>query len=114
MTKRVLTLLVGQDDGIVQSYFGIEHEGRLWLVTRWLIERATQEAVPERMIRVDSLDQPPQAGEPGGKFDFVVPLLPKSVIEGLTQDMPGFEVRSLPTTPRVRRSDLYMLPSHFA
>ena len=113
MTKKVLTLLVGLDDGIVQTYFGIEHEGKLWLVTSWLIENATQEGVPERMIRVDSLHPPPQKCEPGGKFDYANILLPRAVIEGVSQDIPGYEVQSLPDSPRVRRSDLYILPSVF-
>lgn len=43
----VLTLLVGLDDGTVESYFGIKHEGKLWLVTAWLVDRATGDATPE-------------------------------------------------------------------
>ena len=113
MTRKVLTLLVGLDDGIVQPYFGIEHEGKLWLVTSWLIETATQEGAPERMIRVDALDPQPQKCDPGGKFDYANILLPRSVIEGVSQDVRGYEVRSLPDSPRVRRSDLYILPSIF-
>lgn len=100
-----LTLLVGRDDGVVQPYYGIFHEEKLWLVTAWLIDRATQEAVPERMIRVDSY----QKGD--GRFDYVNVLLPKAVIEGTSQDTPGFEVRSLPDSPKVHRRDLKMLPS---
>ena len=113
MTKKVLTLLVGLDDGVVQAYFGIEHESKLWLVPSWLIETATQEATPERMIRVDSLNPQPQKCSPGEKWDYVNILLPRAVIEGVSQEAPGFEVKSLPDSPRVRRSDLYMLPSIF-
>ena len=111
--KKVLSLLVGRDDGVVQSYFGIEHEGKLWLVTAWLIDRGTGEATPERMIRVDSLPQKIQKCEPGGRFDYANIQLPKAVIEGASQETPGFEVRSLPDSPRVHRSDLFELPSVF-
>lgn len=110
MRRRVLTLFVGLDDGRARAYFGVAHEGKTWLVTRWLIDRARQEAVPERMIRVDSLSPRPLEHEPGDLFDFSNILLPIRVIEGLTQEAPGYEVRSLPSSPRVHLSDLYMLP----
>lgn len=106
-----LTLAVGLDDGCVESYFGVEHEGGLWLVTAWLIDLASGDATPERMIRLDSLEQPPQRCPPGERFDFVVPLLPKAVIHGLGEETPGFEVRSLPATPKVAASLLKPLPS---
>ena len=106
----ILTLVVGRDDGVVLPYYGIEHEGKLWLVTAWLIDRATGEAKPERMIRVDALVPKIQKCDPGGKFDYANILLPKAVIEGVSQDTPGFEVRSLPDSPRVHRSDLFQLP----
>lgn len=107
----ILNLLVGRDDGVVCPYYGIEHEGKLWLVTAWLIDRATGVAKPERMIRVDALERPPQKCDHGGKFDYVIQLLPKAVIEGVYQETPGFEVRSLPDLPTVHRSDLKTLPS---
>lgn len=65
----ILTLVVGRDDGMVLPYFGIEHEGKLWLVTAWLIDHATGVAKPERMIRVDALSPKIQKCDPGGKFD---------------------------------------------
>lgn len=112
MRRRVLSLLVSRDDAVVQSYFGIEHEGALWLVTAWLIDRASGEATPERMIRVDMRGV--QEMGPDSPFDYVNVLLPKAVIEGLSQETPGYEVRSLPALPVVRRSDLYPLPDLFA
>jgi hypothetical protein len=102
---KVLTLLVGRDDGVVMPYYGIEHEGKLWLVTAWLIDRATEAATPERMILVD---QHQKAAE--GPCDYVGILLPKAVIEGVSQDTPGFEVRSLPSSPVMHRNDLKTLP----
>ena len=113
MQRKVLTLVVGLDDGAVQTYFGIEHEGKLWLVTAWLINQATGDATPERMIRVDSLARPPTKCDLGHKFDYLIQLLPRAVIEGASQETPGYEVRSLPDSPQVHRRDLYILPSIF-
>ena len=109
----ILTLLVGLDDGFVQTYFGIKHEGKLWLVTRWLIAPDSVEATPERMIRVDSLQPPPMECQAGERFHYANVLLPRSVIEGASQEAPGFEVRSLPDSQRVHRRHLYLLPTIF-
>lgn len=113
MTNRNFSLLVGHDDGTVESYFGIEHEGKLWLVTAWLIDRAKNTATPERMIRVDSLDRRPMKNDPGTRFDYVNIQLPRAVIVGASQEIPGFEVRSLPDSPTVDPRDLKPLPSIF-
>ena len=102
-----LVLLVGHGDGTIRSYYGVFHEGKLWLVTAWLVDPRTQEGVPERIIRVNSY----QKGE--GRFDYDNVLLPRAVIEGASPDAPGFEVQSLPNSPKVRRSDLKPLPSIF-
>jgi hypothetical protein len=103
-----LALLVGHDDGTVKSYYGVFHEGKLWLVTAWLVNPQTKVGTPERMIRVDSY----QKSE--GRFDYDNVLLPRAVIDGVSQDVPGFEVRSLPMSPKVRRHDLKLLPPVFA
>ena len=60
------------------------------------------------MIRVDEFQK---AAE--GPFDYVNILLPKAVIEGRTEDTPGFEVRSLPESPSVDPRDLKPLPRLF-
>jgi hypothetical protein len=60
---QILTLVVRTDDGCVETHSGIEHEGGLWLVTNWLTNLATNQATPERMIRVDT--QPIQKCAPG-------------------------------------------------
>lgn len=109
----ILALLVGRDDGIVQSYYGIWHEDKLWLVTAWLVDPNTQVGTPERMIRVDALAAKPRRCDPGAKFDYDGILLPRRVIEGLSQDSPGFEVRSLPDAPTVHRRDIKLLPQIF-
>lgn len=109
---QILTLLVGRDDGVVESYYGVEWEGKVWLVNAWLIDRATGNAIPERMVRVDNLSPRPQKCEPGGKFDYANVLLPKEVIEG-PAEVVGYEVRIMPDAPRVRREQLKPLPSVF-
>ncbi len=103
---KILTLLVGRDDGVVRPYYGIEHEGKLWLVTAWIVNRSEQVATPERMIRVDTF----QTADPDSAFDFVNILLPKDVIDGRSEAPPGFEVRSLPDSPTVDPRDLKTLP----
>ena len=106
MPTKILTLLVARDDGVVRPYYGIEHEGKLWLVTAWLVDRNRGVATPERMIRVDTF----QKADPDSAFDYVNMLLPKDVIEGVSQETPGFEVRSLPDSPRVDPRHLKPLP----
>ncbi len=114
MPTKILTLLVGRDDGVVRPYYGIEHEGKLWLVTAWLVDRNRGVATPERMIRVDALEPRPGKCDPGEKYDYANILLPKDVIEGVSQDTPGFEVRSLPDSPVVDSRDLKPLPQLFS
>lgn len=114
MPTKVLSLLVGRDDGLVLPYYGIEHEGKLWLVTAWIVNRRTQVATPERMIRVDALNPRIQKCEPGEEYDYANILLPKAVIEGAPQETPGYEVRSLPESPVVDARTLKPLPSLFS
>lgn len=106
---KILSLLVGRDDGVVLPYYGIEHEEKLWLVTAWLKNLSTGKATPERMIRVDKFQKAEE-----GPFDYANILLPKAVIEGVSQDTPGFEVRSLPDSPVVDSCDLKPLPLLFS
>lgn len=105
---KVLVLMVVRDDAVVCPHFGVFHDSKLWLVTAWLIDPNTQVATPERMIRVDEYRE---SDHP--HFDYEDVRLPKALIEGLTQDAPGYEVRSLPGAPRVHRRHLKMLPSIF-
>ena len=114
MRTKVLTLLVGRDDGVVRPYYGIEHEGKLWLVTAWIVDRSRGVATPERMIRVDALEPRPGKCDPEEKCDYANILLPKDVIDGVSQDTPGFEVRSLPDSPVVDSHDLKPLPQLFS
>ena|SRR3989337_201452 len=108
----ILVLIVGRDDGVVQPYYGIEYEDKLWLVTSWLIEIATGLATPQRMIRVD-LQPVQKIDEPGEKFHYANILLPKALIHDPYPDTTGYEVRNLPSSPVVPRSTLKMLPSLF-
>lgn len=110
---RIMSCVVGHDDGTVLPYYCIEHENKLWLVTAWLIDRSAQVAMPERMIRLDDLDQKPMKCQPGDRFDYANILLPKAVVDGLSQDTPGYEVRSLPGSPCVDARELKPLPLLF-
>ncbi len=102
--------MAGLDDGTIRPYYGIYYEGKLWLVTAWIVNPDTQEATPERMIRVDSLEPRPTKCEPGHNFDYVNILLSKAVIEWDDPDIPNIEVRNLPRKPVVDRRDLKPLP----
>ena len=104
---KILTLLVARNDGGVRPYYGVEYEGKLWLVTAWIVDRSRQVATPERMIRVNTF----QKADPDSAFDYVNMVLPRDVIEGVSQDTPGFEVRSLPDSPIVNARDLKPLPA---
>ncbi|MCM2252942.1 MAG: hypothetical protein NDJ19_11335 [Ramlibacter sp.] len=108
---QILTLVVKTDDGCVETHFGIEHEGKLWLVTSWLTQMATGQATPERMIRVDT--QPLEKCAPGGPFHYTNILLPREVIEGTAGNSSGYEVRDFPDAPVVGPDDLKILPSVF-
>ena len=109
-----LALIVHLDDGSVRSYLGIDYEEKIWLVTAWVVDSATGLATPERMIRVDLLVPQIQKCEPEDPFDYANIQLPRSVIEGVSQDAPPFEVRSLPDLPVVDSRDLKPLPSIFS
>jgi hypothetical protein len=110
MTK-LLTLVVRTDDGCVETHCGIEHDGGLWLVTGWLANLATDQATPERMIRVDI--QAIEKCPPGGPFDYTGIVLPRDVLDGDGADAPGYEVRQFPDSPVVDRRELKLLPSVF-
>lgn len=108
---QILTLVVRTDDGCVEAQYGIEHEGKLWVVTSWLVDLATDQARPERMIRVDT--QPVQKFVPRLQFDYTNILLPRDVLEGTSGDAAGYEVRVFADSPVVDRRDLKILPSMF-
>lgn len=111
---KVLTLIVGYDDGTIQSHYGIKHEDKLWLVTAWLKNLYTGVATPERMIRVDTPDQNVLECEAGSLFDYANILLPRAVIEDAYQEVQGYEVRNLPDSPKIPSADLKMLPNLFS
>lgn len=111
VAPKVLNLLVGRDDGVVQGYYGVHHEGALWLVTAWIGLKGATEATPERMVRVDASQA--MAGEVGSPWDYENILLPTSLIEAPFQDLQGYEVRDFPSSPVVNPRDLKPLPSVF-
>jgi hypothetical protein len=67
-------------DGKILKMDTIEHEGRMWLVTSWLVPRTGGLSKPERLICLDTL--PHQKASMNG-LDFVLNNpLPKAVTEG--------------------------------
>ena len=112
--RDILSCLAGFDDGTVQAYYCIEYDNKVWLVTAWWINRETDIASPERMIRVDSLELRIQKLPPGSPFQYANILLPKVLIDDVDPRIPRFEVRNLPTRPTVHRRDLKPLPPLFA
>jgi hypothetical protein len=107
----ILKMVVRTDDGCVETQFGVEHEGKVWVVTSWLVNLESGRATPERMIRVDT--QAIEKCAPGGPFDYTNILLPRDLIEGGSPDSTGYEVRDFPDAPLVDRSELKALPSMF-
>ena len=107
---RIMSCLVAHDDGTSLPYACIEYEGKLWLVTGWLTDYAIRLAVPERMIRLDLLRPKPKRCSPGSRFDYEDIQLPKAVVEGHSDEAPGFEVRHHPGAPVVDSRELKPLP----
>ncbi len=72
----------GLDDSMLTDT--IWHEGSWWLVASYLQSRATQEKIPERLVRLTGLAHQEVTGE---RYRFLVAQpIPKSVFEGKTQD----------------------------
>jgi hypothetical protein len=60
----------------------IEHEGRLWLVLRWLYPPSREWRAPERLICISNLGFQDLRNMPNAPADFSVPVpLPKVLFE---------------------------------
>jgi hypothetical protein len=84
---RTFKILVALEDGTVATCAGIEHEGAVWLVPKWLSFPTEKYAMPERMIRLDQFRyqtfDPPVAGSgptAGAHFAINDPL-PKGLFD---------------------------------
>lgn len=96
----VLGLLVTCDNGKVLPYWGIVHEGKLWLVSKWSGDNETGDALPERLLQIHWAEAEPC--NPNIGCDYVVNVsLPKAALDGPTLLLTGREVRIRPGAPRV-------------
>lgn len=109
--KDLLCCLVGFDDGAVEPRYCIEYEAKVWCVTAWWIERTTDIARPERMLRVDGPEATLHLCEPGGPWKYAGVLLPRAAVDDVDPHIPGVEVRNLPARPTIHRRDLKTLPT---
>lgn len=74
----------GHDEGHPYLVDAIEHEGGWWLVASWLKSHATQEKIPERLVRLTGLPHREVEGLP---YRFVLSnAIPKDVFDGTAQD----------------------------
>ena len=107
---KILVLMVPHDDATIRPHYGIEHEGVLWLVTAWLVDRRRGVAMPELMIRLSRASV--TAGGPGSKWDYTVSTpLPKDVLEGHVPGGIAYETRSPPNVPLANAADVKPLPT---
>jgi len=82
MSKEILKALVSfREDGMTHNFDVIDHNGHLWLVSRWLESTDKRWISPERIILLDNLS--PQRMEDGHPADFLVSVeLHKRVFDG--------------------------------
>ena len=86
--QHILKCIVGLGDGMVVTCDGIKHDGKLWLVPKWLEHPTESIAMPERIIRFDCF--PHQADQEGG-LDYQNIQLPISESALLGPMPPGIE-----------------------
>lgn len=85
----VLKCLVGLGDGMVVTCDGIAHEGKLWLVPRWLEHPTQPIAMPERIIRFDNLHYQKASPDEGLDYENILLPIPESALLGAMP--PGIE-----------------------
>jgi len=96
--RQFLALVIGLEDGTVSQCDGCEHEGKLWLVPRWLDAPAQGVTKPARLVRFDSVPHQHTPNAPNG-FEYVINYpMPKHLFEVQTpkQEMSGFEFVEMP------------------
>ena len=78
----VLKCMVGLGDGMIVTCDGIDHDGKLWLVPRWLEHPTEPIAMPERIIRFDCF---PHQADQAGALDYqnIQLPIPESALLGL-------------------------------
>jgi hypothetical protein len=96
--RQFQVLVIGVEDGTINKCDGIEHEGKLWLVPRWLDAPAQGVTRPARLIRFDSV---PHQHTPNARdgIEYVINYpIPIQLFEIQTpkQEVPGFEFVEMP------------------
>ena len=78
-------LYLDDDLALAEPYLieTIFHEGAWWLVSEWIIQYATRERAPLRLVRLTGLSFEEVAGKPY-RFELHTPI-PKSVLDGQAQ-----------------------------
>ncbi len=80
------------DQGFPYLIDTIQYEEGWWLVGSWLVHNATQERIPERLVRLTGLRFQEVHGQP---YRFLLNnSLPKSVLDGEERD--GYVVATYP------------------
>lgn len=90
------TLVGLSDDNKILSVDTIEHEGKIWLVPKWLASPVEGVQRPERLVRIDVLQHQRIVRKPGSlPADYVLNSpVPRHALEGAPhrQKEPAFEI----------------------
>lgn len=92
--KILRTMLGSDDDGQILICDTIEHEGGLWLVPEWRINKTQRWRTPIRIILIDQLRHQRMRGSLSHrKADFLLTdTMPKSVLDGPSHSSGGVEL----------------------
>jgi hypothetical protein len=94
---KILKTMVGAGNKILQCDT-IEHEGKIWLVPKWLASPAEGVQRPERIVRIDLLPHQKLDRKPGGiPADYVLNVpIPRDVLDGPILPGKGSEFEVVP------------------
>jgi hypothetical protein len=95
---RIFTSTIGTDIGTVVKADTIKHEGKLWIVLKWLVSPDERVQRPAYIIRIDDLPLQHTPGGPFGDYILLQGNIPKAVLDGLSESGPDhqFEVVQTP------------------
>lgn len=100
VSPKVISLIVGCDDGRLLPHYGLVYEEKLWLVPSWRVDNEREALIPERMIQLDWARS--TLNGPESRWDYTVSMsLPKDVLDGRSLSLKGYEVRIHPNEPTV-------------
>ena len=101
---KILKCFVGLAEGMVITCDGIEHEGKLWIVSAWLEHPSEPIAIPERLIRFDNY---PHQSDDGVFYQNILLPIPESALYGDVP--PGIEYLDRPQNIQV---DIHLIRGH--